>query len=308
MKFLLPLLLFSMINTPGCGTVKSAYKAGTDSVASLTKKVMPGKKAILKKRTLVFPIMNQSIVSDKKIAEMTETLVQILSKNDHLFVIKSEEEIPTERDIKSPEFGVVLDPKTTQHAEEMGVDVVITLVLNPMEVSIVRTGIWPLRKFKREIETSTALNALNVINGTLYLTHIETREIRLKEEVWEEDMDNWEFDENMIAGELNDMLEDHAEALLNILDVNPWSGKIIGSDDNGICRINGGRDIGIAVDNVFEVFDKGEPIRSASGREYFLRGNKVGELIIREVLQDQATAAPVDDGRFEVGQIVRLKK
>jgi hypothetical protein len=160
---------------------------------------------------------------------------------------------------------------------------------------------------KREIETSSALNVLNVINRTLYLANIETIKIRLKEEVWEEEMDNWEFDENILAEDLQEMLENHSQALLDVLNSNTWSGRIIMADSNGTYRINGGQDISIAVDNIFEVFDKGEPIRSFSGRDYFLRGNKIGELIIRETLPDQAIAVPVDDGQFEVGQIVRLK-
>ena len=126
------------------------------------------------------------------------------------------------------------------------------------------------------------------------------------EEIWEEDMDNWEMDENILDEEFTPILEDHVSTILEVLNNRTWTGRIIATDNNTI-RINGGEDIGITKDHVFEVFGKGESIRSVSGKDYYFRGPKVGEIKPHNVMEDYSTAIPLTGEQFQIGQLIRLK-
>ncbi len=72
--------------------------------------------------------------------------------------------------------------------------------------------------------------------------------------------------------------------------------------------INGGKDIGVTEGSIFEVFDKGEPIQSINGKDYFYLGMKVAEVRAEEVMQKYTLAAPLNNERLIDGQLVRLKR
>ena len=92
-----------------------------------------------------------------------------------------------------------------------------------------------------------------------------------------------------------DALEDH-----------PWSGRILSADEEGV-MISAGNDIGVKAESVFEVFARGEAIRSASGRSLFLLGPKVGEVKTVQIMESYAAAVPLGEARFNAGQVIRIK-
>ena len=59
---------------------------------------------------------------------------------------------------------------------------------------------------------------------------------------------------------------------------------------------------------IFEVFGKGDSIRSASGRPLFVLGPKIGELQTVKVMETYSEAKPLTDGPFRAGQIIRVKE
>ena len=311
------ILLFFFLLGAGCSTVKSFLNTGTSAVTSVYKKVRPAKPG-LKKKVLVLPFLNQAGLGKAKVEQITITLIDLLKENQYLLVHKAVEPIPTSVKIRSPKFGIVIDPDLAKKAEEMGMNALITVVLNPFEVHSKKSGIWPFRKIKRKLEISMVVNVLDITNGTLFLTNIESRRIKIPERDFEEDLiikeeEKREIEDDIASiGEekfnkiLTDILEDQASAITNTLDYQPWSGRVLSANQKNII-ISAGKDVGLTAGSVFEVFGKGESISSASGRSLFLLGPKVGEIKTVRLMESYASAVPLTGGQFRAGQVIKMK-
>lgn len=278
----------------GCGTTKSVYKKVTF------------KDTELKKRVLVLPILDQAGVGEAKTEALTSKLVELLKEGEILLVYKGTMPTPSRQRLRSAEFAVVIDPALLENADKIGMNVLVAGVMNPSEMTARTRGWWPIKWVKREMEVSLLLNAYDVITGTLLLTRLETRKIKVSTDNldWEEGKTN--IDQTELEEELTDILEDQASTLRDELEDQPWRGKIIKVDGETI-MINAGKDIGLTNGSIFQVFSKGERIRSLRGEYYHLLGPKVGEIKTVEVMDSHALSVPATGGPFSPGQIIAIK-
>ncbi len=316
-RLLLLMLLMPLIYSTGCGVAKSAYQLGADTAKSLTEKIVPGEKPLLKKRVMVSSVMNQAGIKEEKVARLTEMLVTLLEKDDHLLVTLWEGPAPSREKVRSPQFGVVIDPELVKKADEKGMNVLVTCILNPFEVTTKKSGIWPFRRVKREVEVSIAVNALDITTGTLFLTNLETKMIKIQPGLTEQlvetrnvdvvDVREIDKDEEIPDKELFSIMEKQSSKVIDALDRQHWSGKIHVSQKD-VIRINGGKDIGITEGDIFEVFGIGESISSPGGKKYSFLGPKVGEIRADEIFDDYSLATPLGNERFENGQVIKLKR
>lgn len=287
-------LIFLLIQMMGCGTTKSVYKKAWS------------KKGDLKKRVLVLPILDQAGVGDEKIIQLTATLVELLQKDATLLVQPGTMPSPSRQRVRSPEFGVVIDPALIAIADQMDVNVLLAGVLNPYEMRVKRSGWWPFRWIKREQEVSLLLNAYDTIDGTIIISHLEARKIKVPKDNPEGEGEKTRIDEERLQEELSDMLKDHASTMIEELGDHPWRGKIISVEVDNIV-VNAGEDMGLTNGSVFEVFGEGEGVRSLTGRHLYLSGPKVGEIKTVQVMASRASAVPVTGGPFKPGQVIKLK-
>jgi hypothetical protein len=279
----------------GCGTTKSVYKK------------VSFKDTELKKRVLVLPLLDQAGLGEAKAEALTARLVELLKEGESLSVYRGTMPTPSRQRVRSPEFAVVIDPALIEKAGQMGMNVLIAGVLNPREVGISSWGVWPFKFVKRQMEVSLLLNAYDIIDGTLFITHLEARKIKISKDDLELAAEGKpEIDEGKLEEELSDILEDQASTIRDELEEHPWRGKIM-SVDGETLMINAGSDIGLSNGSVFQVYSKGERIRSLEGKYFYLLGPKVGEIKTVNVLDSQASAVPVEGGPFRPGQIITIK-
>ncbi len=287
--------LWFLILGVGCGTTKSVYKK------------VSFKDTALKKRVLVLPLLDQAGVGEAKTEALTARLVELLKEGESLSVYRGTVPTPSRQQVRSPEFAVVIDPALIEKAGQMGMNVLIAGVLNPREVKISTWGVWPLKFVKRQMEVSLLLNAYDILDGTLFITHLETRKIKISTDDLELAAEGKpEIDETELEEELSDILEDQASTIRDELEDHPWRGKIMSVDGETV-MINAGSDIGLSNGSVFQVYSKGERIRSLDGKYFYLLGPKVGEIKTVNVLDAQASAVPVEGGPFSPGQIITIK-
>jgi len=279
----------------GCGTTKSVYKK------------VSFKDTELKKRVLVLPLMDQADVGEAKTEALTAKLVQLLKEGESLSVHRGTVPTPSRQRVRSPEYAVVIDPALIEKAGQMGMNVLIAGVLNPLEVTARTWGVWPIKFVKREMELSLLLNAYDIIDGTLFLTHLETRKIKISTDdlEWAAERKHG-IDETKLEEELTDILEDQASTIRDELEDHPWRGKIMSVDGETV-MINAGSDIGLSNGRMFQVYSMGERIRSLDGKYFYLLGPKVGEIKTVNVMDSQASAVPVEGGPFRPGQIITIK-
>jgi len=297
------MLLPILIQTSGCNTTKSFYH-------SIYKKTRGGTDGI-RKRVMIMPVIDQAGVGEEKTEKMTNALIELLKKDGQLAVHKADRPSPGALKLRSPEFGITIDPDLAKRAEELGMSVLITTILNPFEISRKKTGIWPLRKLRQETEISFLVNAVNLSNGTMFLSNLESETIKTPLDEFlledEEERKDIPISDELFNKAVNRLLKDQAETILGSLESQAWTGRILSVNEKTII-INAGKDVGLPADKIFEVFGKGDSILSASGRHLFVLGPKIGELQTVKVMDTYSAAKPLADGPFRAGQIIRVKQ
>lgn len=306
MKSCLLILLIPLISLTGCGTTKSVYRASAEAAKSVSDTIIPGE-AKLSKRVMVIPIVNNASIEERKINEITGSWEDYLKKDDKLLISLMGRSEADELEKNSFEYGITIVPELVKKAEEMDMDILITAVLNPFEVRILKKGIWPFRRLRKEVTISMTVNVLNICDGALVMSKIESRKVNLKDEIVDEQDTSWEINYEILDEELSDIMYIHSGSISDKLDSQPWTGKITMAEDRAL-MINGGKDIGISQSDIFEVFVKGEPIRGVDGKEYFILGQKIGEVRADEVMQKYSLVVPLNNEKYEDGQLVRLKR
>ncbi len=295
MKLILIPLLYGFIQAIGC--------SATHNIPS---DMMPDKTHSLKKRVLVAPVIDQAGVGHEKIEGLTNTLVMLLKKNSNIIVERMDEPKSLDDSMKSPQVGIVIDPEWTKKAEEMGMNVLVTVVLDPFDITAKKSGFWFFRKIKREAEISMVLNALDITTHTLFSTNRESIKATLPGDVSEEQGIQPDIDHAICDEALSSILEEQTSKMLPILNTRPWTERLTASKD-GTLQIKGGTDVGIVEGSVFEVFGQGEAILSASGYNLYPLGPKVGEIKTVRVTQDHSIAVPLSEESFKDGLLIRLK-
>ncbi len=314
-SLVLAVVLGLILQGAGCGAARNMYR-----------KVRPDDSG-LRKRVLVLPMLDQQGLGDERVEDLTAGLVELLDQDPNLVVRLVNEPLPTTVKSRSPEFGIIVEPDLAKKAEEMGMNVLITSVMNPFEVIDHGPGLWPLNRIPvwpftgkgREIEVSMVINALDITNGTLFLTSLKRKRLEVPEREDDESLIVKEqeprTDEEIIAAvpdrlkqkALEEILREQAESVREKLREQAWSGRVLSAGPEDII-INAGRDVGLSEGDVFEVFTRGEPVRSASGRSFYLVGDKVGEIRTVKVMDRYAAAEPLDGNGFSAGQLIRPKK
>lgn len=300
----------------GCGTASNLYR-----------KVTPGGGSDLKKRILVLPIMDQQGLGEETMDEMTSRFAELLERDRNLTVHLNKEPLPRSIQVRSPKFGIVIDPDLAQKAEELGMNVLVTCVLNRYEIIDHGAGLWPVNKIpvwpfsqkNLELEVSMVVNALDITNGTLFLTHLERRRLEIPEEEVDEDALFVREKEPRTEAELvqavpgrrvrqalDKILEEQAEVIAESLEEKLWTGRVLSAAPERI-MINAGRDVGLSQGRIFEVYSRGRAIQSSSGRSIYLLGRKAGEIRIVEVQDRYSAAVPVSGDGFLAGQVIREK-
>ncbi len=314
----LPVLAALLLTAAGCGTVRSVVQVVTPGGGGATE---------LRKRVLILPILDRQGLGEETVETMTARFAEMLERDPNLVVYRNEGPLPRGIEARSPKFGIVIDPDLAQKAEEMGMNVLVTCVLNRYEIIDHGAGLWPVNKIpvwpfskkNLELEVSMVVNALDITNGTLFLTHMESRRLDIPdEEMNEDDLFVQEREarteeellravpEQAYQESFGKILEAQAEVVAESLEDKTWSGRVLSAAPERI-MINAGKDVGLTEGSVFEVFGRGGTIQSVSGRSVYLLGDKVGEIRTVKVMDRYSTAVPVSGEGFRAGQVIREK-
>lgn len=300
------IVLFLFVLNMGCGTLKSAYRASAGAAKSMTELVVPGKGDGYRKRILVVSVINRAGIKEEEARRITSSFAELLRENKD-FLVNLLYDVGTQgSDLSSSQYGIVIDPAIVTKAESMGVDMLITATLDPFDIKTKKSGIWPFRKMKKQIDISMSMNLIDITYGTIILTDAKTTRIKAGYDAAEGEDNKWNVNYEILHKKLYSIMDDFASEISDSLDSYSWTGKIVLREDRTI--INGGKDIGVTGGSIFEVFDKGAPIRSVEGKDYFYLGPKVAEVRADEVMDSYTVVVPVNNEQLIEGQLVRLKR
>lgn len=292
-KFFSVFLLIFLFVSLGCGATKSVVQK------------MKSSKPDLKKRVMVLPFVDQAGLGSGKASEITLNFVGLLGKSPHLLLYETPKSLSLPIGVGNPERGITVNPELIKTAEELGVNVLITGVLNPIETKTNKTGIWPFRKTKKKYEISMILNVVNVNSGCLSLSRLESQEVTFSTDEFQSRRED-DITDQALKKALPRILKQQASAVTKNLSEQAWTGKILAVAENSI-TINAGRDLGVYPGQLFTVFAKGESIVCRTGRVVDLLGKKVGNIRTTSVTEKQSLAMPEAQAAFLPGQIVMSK-
>jgi hypothetical protein len=289
-SFFLSLLFFTL---SGCSTTKSVVDT-----------IVPGAPG-LKKRVMIAPLVDQAEFGRERTAQIAANFVELLKESPHLLLFQDSQDIHSGTDSKSPEFGIVIPPELVKRAQDSGMNALIIGVLNPLEATTRKTGIWPFRDISRIIEISMTINIVDTTSGCLYLTELDSAEMDfLIDELPGRDKN--EVIDQIIEAKMPPILKRQSSAVIESLTKEPWTGQIL-SVENGTIKINGGEDVGVRPDQLFTVFARGESITCRAGRSFDILGEKIGEIKTISIMEKHSLAVPVAKGSFLAGQTITVK-
>ncbi|MEE4351416.1 MAG: hypothetical protein V2J25_00970 [Desulfatiglans sp.] len=259
----------------------------------------------LKKRVVVLPFIDQAGLGEAGAGQATESFITSLAESPHLLLFSAPPSMRAKKRIKSPEFGIVTHPTLVKMADDLDMNALITGVINPIEISNRKKGIWPFRSEVQVYEVSVVINVVDIINGTLILTRLVPQEVLIdRDDV--ESRDEKELMDEVIEESLPDILEEHASRVIETMEERVWEGKIRDVRE-GLIKINAGKDIGLRKDHRFDVFASNDVIQARGNTTLTLLGELIGEIKPISIMETHSLAEAVGDGRFTAGQVIRLR-
>jgi hypothetical protein len=299
--FAIPVLLAF---TSGCGgAARDVYYVGGETAKSLKRLVTPDAKPVLKKKILITPVINNSGIDNLQTDRIMQACISYISKDEYLVVSALQKYEDQDRAFLNKPYGAILNPAYVKKSGASGINILLACIIQPVEVTKTRKGIWPYRKDTHKVTLSVSINAVDTVNGTLVVFEDETIDFVSGLLNTGED-DKWLPDSNMLQGKILDMTEKLCSRAIKRLRKIPWQSEPVVEGDNYV--IKSGRDIGINDNTVFELFKKGEPAKSGAGDQYFLLGEKTGETGIRSVAENSAVLN-INAGQSEVS-FIRVKQ
>ena len=295
-------LLSLLLAASGCSTTKNMTKKVLPD--SWARKVMTNE-ADLKKRVMIFPFVDQAGVGPEITKKLGHDFYQHLRETPNLLLYDPPDGVFSTQAMESPQFGVVTSSKLVDIATDMGMNALIIGVLNPVEIAVHKTGIWPFDGWKRIYTVSAAINVIGTASKTLIYTDIALEEYDMSLEESEQ-LDQENYIQKITLEALPDLINNLGSTLDFKVSDEPWTGKIVAVDGDTI-MINAGKEVGLEDEAVFEVYSVGESISSGTGRTIHLLGETVGEIKVTSVMEKHSLAEPLDGGPFKAKQFIRLK-
>lgn len=305
----LSVLLFFLffLSLFGCGTAKTVYKAGADTVDAAIDLVTFADKPVLKKKVLVAPVINQSGIRGSIDEKIQQRLISYLVEDDFLLVSRLARGSDENFNPRTLQYGIVIDNEQVLKAQEIGMNILLSSVIHPIELDIKRKGIWPFRKTRRIVGVSITVNAIDTTNNTLVVSENDSVSLKTNE-INPDDRVEWNPDMNLIEKGVDSVLEDLTHLISEKLSQYPWQSRLSKPENDSIV-IKAGHDIGVDNDTVFELYSRGESIESFTGDEYSILGNKLGEARVRSVSKDR-TVLGISPGSevFKNAEVIRVKR
>ncbi len=286
----LGLLLFLIFNF-GCGTTKSIVKK------------IKSEDPYLKKKIMVFPLIDLSGLPAGKAAHTTADLIETLKQSPQLLIYSPPKGLALPAEVKIPKFGVsYYSPDIVNLAKDKNMNALLAAFLPPVEHAQKKAGIWPFRYDAEVYKISIVINVLDVTNGCLFLTEFSSKEIVFSADEIDGLSKNEILNQVAIKG-IPEILRSQAFAVIEELSSEPWTGRIL-DKKNGSLMINAGKDVGVLPGQIFTVYGQGESILCYTGRTVQLLGEKIGQIKAASLMEEHTLAIPEKGGNFSEGQTI----
>jgi hypothetical protein len=188
---------------------------------------------------------------------------------------------------------------------QLGLNAIITGSLDDISIlDELRGMIW--KDTHHLIQILVSVEIFDTESGSKILDQSFTRKV----EIEELDYELMRSEGKLIMPDLNqtltDLLGEIGETICWAIEDQAWSGFVITVEDDTL-TLSAGSAVGLAPGDEFDVYDTSRVLKGLSGQQYFVRGQKIGEIRIIEVDTDKARATIVTNRGIQPGSSVRVK-
>lgn len=234
-------------------------------------------------------------------------LISYLGEDDYLLVYRIEKGSNDKFNPRTLQYGIVIDNEQVKIAQENGMNILISCVLHPVEQDIKRKGFWPYRKTVRFVDVSITINAVDTTNNTLVVSKNDSISLNTGD-INPDDTVEWKPDISLIGRGIDSVIEELSSYTSEKLSQYPWQSRVYKSESDEYV-IKAGNETGIDGNTVFELYARGESMKSYTGDEYSILGNKLGEVRTESISRDKSVLRITPGSEmFKNAEIVRVKR
>jgi len=299
-------LLLCLVSITGCSTVSSIEKSTKRMVrdfrapdSNLKKKV--GILLFENKTTLV-----NKDVEKKFIGDLSETIAS--SCPNILLEKPGDSDYPDAlAGVPRTRFGWIDNLALAKIGRQLGLNAIVTGALMTVTPKKRKQGIWWLKDTHYFVQVRIATEVYDTETGAKLLDESFVHEI----EVDEMDLELIHADSKLNASIVDEafgtIADEMGEKICNAILFQPWKG-FIASIDSDKFLLNFGKNIGLKIGDLFEVYDSSSIFEGIEGHRFFKPGSKTGEIKITVVYPDSAEAIIVSGHDIRPGSCLQPKE
>ncbi len=167
-------------------------------------------------------------------------------------------------------------------------------------------GFWFLKENQHYQRILLHMDMYDIETGAKYLSEAYSEELEISDAEFNALANGTVANSPIIMEAFEQLAEDIAEDICDLLDDIPWVGFVTGVD-NGFVTLSSGADVGLKPGSRLELYNSNTILKSRNGSQFFVPGLKTGEIEITTVSADTARARLQPDATAEPGYAVRFR-
>ena len=263
----------------------------------------------LKKKIALVPTVNKTGYGGKEFENSARAHLKtgLESVCDDLVIMDSQEGRSLLGQIPRLPSGELNNLALTKLGRALGLNAVVEETLFEIECVEDRRGIWGFRNTCMLVQLHMRVKGHDIETGAILFDEVVNDEVEVSQDDWQDINERSRYHE-----EIGDQLIAKATnricgKLCETLSSEPWKGYVTSVSSNTFA-LAAGKDVGLAIGDVLDVFGTSEPIEGQGGQFYLVSGLKIGELRITAVHRNRAEAIALLGSDLQKSSHVRLKR
>ena len=291
------LCLISVLLVIGCATTKK-----------ITGDIM-GEGMTLKKKIAFLPTVNNTGYGGKDFQESARVFLNTLLKRncDNIINIDSPKIRDLLKQVPRLPSGQLDTMALANIGRTFGLNAVLEESLSEIECVEDKRGIWGFRDICTLAQLSVRIRAFDIETGAILIDEVVRDEVEVADFDWQGIKQRRGYHKETGARLLTKITPEISEKICDLLGNEPWKGYIASATEDAY-TITAGKDVGLAIGDVLEVYGTREPIAGQAGQFYLVSGPKIGELRVAKVYKNRAEAIWILGSGLQNSSYVKLKR
>ncbi|MBW1739707.1 MAG: hypothetical protein JRJ42_01085 [Deltaproteobacteria bacterium] len=280
---------------------------GCAATKKITQDILGEGKA-LKKKIAFLPIVNEAGYGGKDFQASARIHLNTFLKRfcDGLYIVDSQKTRNLLKEVPRLPSGQLDNLALAKLGRSLGLNVVLEESLSGIKCLAEKRGIWGFRDTCMLAQLCVCVRAYDIETGAILFDEVVQGEVEVSEDDWHNLKKRSGYRKEIADRLLAKTTDGICKRICELLGDEPWEGYITSCSENTF-TLSAGKDVGLAIGDVLEVFGTSEPIKGSAGQIYLVPGPKIGEIRITKVHRDRAEAIRILGSDLQKSSHVKLK-